>query len=93
MNGQVERQPAAEQERAVEHQHAARAQVHVAGPNGPVGLDVPQRRQHAAGAARTERIEDLPRQGAHVEPIRVESRRVGAALLEPQRSGPEEVTG
>ena len=91
VHGVLERQPAAEQQLAVDHQHAARGQLDVVRAGGPVRGRVPQRRQHPADAARPERGQHLAGQPARVEPVVVARVRVVAAALEPQRGRPQEV--
>ena len=86
---QLRRQPAPEQQRAVDEQHPTRRQVHALGPRGPVGLDVPQPGQD--GTAPRGRGEDLADQRPGVEPVVVERVRVGAPPLEAQRRRAQEV--
>ncbi|GAA5020877.1 hypothetical protein GCM10025734_75510 [Kitasatospora paranensis] len=93
MDGQLERQPAAEQQRPVQQQHAARPEHRVRRAGGPVGGGVPERGQHPSAAARVERGEDLAQQGAVVQPEVVEGVGVVPPVLQAQRGGAQEVGG
>jgi hypothetical protein len=93
VDGDVEGQAGAQQQRAVQEQHPAGRQRDGPAAGGPVGARVPEVGQHEARAALVQRGQYFPGQCGQVEPVLVERVRVGPPLLEPHRRRPQEPVG
>jgi hypothetical protein len=93
MDGQVEGEPVPQQEGAVQQQETTGRELDVGAAGGAVGDRIPQVGQDPAGPARFQGTEDLPPQGAGVEPAVVVGVDVLAAVLQAQGGGAHEALG